>query len=1260
MVMVSGAYCILATIEHICGEQCVHSKLHLHTDYPILPSYGTKPCLPELAEALATAQAKVVSEALGSRKLFGFTAARRTGATDLFVGTEDSANGARVFRGLYRGEFMFRCPSNSERGETWVVSASSDRGAWSRCEGRLWIDLASAQASEDSPYSVSAAGGVYFDLGLEEGCTQTLLDLATASRTKVDHGVREAETMRFPEGVAPISIACSLLWRFGAHRSWGGGSVAVQLPDALGPIELVGDFIVREGEFVKLEAQGKTLSSILVGRHRLEVESGGSLELERMSLSGSFGASAVYSEGSFRAINCSFMECVAGITTVSRFAEGTVPLRQASGDPRAGVFAGSFGGVLFLAGSLATGHMVGSTISRNSVSGPTVASHGGAIAAFGGNVVLESGTILNHNVARDSYFSCWGGAVWTIFARLLMTDVSFFGNKAEGATMWAQGGAIGTQDSEVTLCRLSFESNLVYGGSAENLGGAIMIDGQTSLNITGTRFWGNEAADPSGLAQIAAGGAIYTAGLCIVHVASTVFDSNRVSGIGYVFAGAIALSNNRCELGAGVVFRSNSALNLGISHASSGALDLGSGHLIADAGTLFIGNRAEGLDACCGAMKLGLGFARFKDAAFDSNTVIVSRGSGAGGAVLAEGGRFSFEGGVWRHNTVQLASPLAFGATAGGLFAATASGEVSLVGVRFVSNTAGGIGQAESSAIFISTAMERHDKRAAHIEVGNTATVTIERCSFEGVLSSVAIQPPLAKWLLYARSSARLRLVDSSVVVVTESSDSSSEGLLQLSGDAEALIRGCHVIGAAISSDVSEGKLGIVNSIFSPPLNNSVKTIGPPQCSAAVASNAPMCDPRALCEQVPGSGVKCTCVGDGLRYMPGVPEDGRDCQQDAKLTATLQTQVVSITIRKPGVSRDTLRTIVQAVGDRSYNFRLSVNVSLLDGSAWPSSRVVVGSVTGVATKQSSAFGQHIEWRKPYPPVYWIANADNTSRKVSDRAEQEFQVRLECEDQRDCAADGDVIETTIFVTSQQDARVGANVIVLTTVESLMSCENSKLEMMQAGKIVLGSGVSAETSLTIHVEAVDVDGFKISRTRAEIEFRCSNQILPVQPWRPESINEYVAEIPPDLLLRLGQFDLVVRALNGWNRTSRQMAPCDLLRVSMLAVAPKPPSPTGLSATEGAFIGISIVLLVFMMAGPGLSGAGIAEKRMLQRGEQRARGGCYTSCRRSVTSIPHLGRWTELMHMVTYQFITPWSAVLLTLLYEPFCPRILKVQG
>ena len=220
-----------------------------------------------------------------------------------------------------------------------------------------------------------------------------------------------------------------------------------------------------------------------------------------------------------------------------------------------------------------------------------------------------------------------------------------------------------------------------------------------------------------------------------------------------------------------------------------------------------------------------------------------------------------------------------------------------------------------------------------NIEV-NGGTATIEHCSFNGANASVEIGRFAAKHLLVARSTGRLRLSDSSVVVA-EKSDS-SDGLLRLLDNAHALIRGCQVIGAAISPDVPEdrinlGTLGIVNSTFIPPLSVSVTTVGPPRCFAMVAGTTPMCDARALCEHVPGCGVKCSCEGDGLRYKPGVPADGRQCEQDAKLVAALQTSVVSIAIKKLGVGRDTLRVIMQAIGEGSYNFGLSVNVGRLDG-----------------------------------------------------------------------------------------------------------------------------------------------------------------------------------------------------------------------------------------------------------------------------------------------------------------------------------------
>jgi hypothetical protein len=47
-VSASCAYCILETVESVCGAGCVQETMHITTDYPILP----RPCLPELAGVL--------------------------------------------------------------------------------------------------------------------------------------------------------------------------------------------------------------------------------------------------------------------------------------------------------------------------------------------------------------------------------------------------------------------------------------------------------------------------------------------------------------------------------------------------------------------------------------------------------------------------------------------------------------------------------------------------------------------------------------------------------------------------------------------------------------------------------------------------------------------------------------------------------------------------------------------------------------------------------------------------------------------------------------------------------------------------------------------------------------------------------------------------------------------------------------------------------------------------------------------------------
>jgi hypothetical protein len=76
-----------------------------------------------------------------------------------------------------------------------------------------------------------------------------------------------------------------------------------------------------------------------------------------------------------------------------------------------------------------------------------------------------------------------------------------------------------------------------------------------------------------------------------------------------------------------------------------------------------------------------------------------------------------------------------------------------------------------------------------------------------------------------------------------------------------------------------------VNSSFEPPIELPSKAVvmRPPKCSDKVAGEK-VCDPRARCENRPGGGVQCTCIGvdgetTGLRNRPGEVPDGHECEQ---------------------------------------------------------------------------------------------------------------------------------------------------------------------------------------------------------------------------------------------------------------------------------------------------------------------------------------------------------------------------------------------
>jgi hypothetical protein len=106
-------------------------------------------------------------------------------------------------------------------------------------------------------------------------------------------------------------------------------------------------------------------------------------------------------------------------------------------------------------------------------------------------------------------------------------------------------------------------------------------------------------------------------------------------------------------------------------------------------------------------------------------------------------------------------------------------------------NAASGVGQNEASPVYALEAERARKERAAHIDCLGSAA--IEHCVLEGTEAVDTVEPAAAPWFLVGRESGRLQLVVTYVVV----SEGSSEGLLNLIDDAEALMRGCRVSGGS-------------------------------------------------------------------------------------------------------------------------------------------------------------------------------------------------------------------------------------------------------------------------------------------------------------------------------------------------------------------------------------------------------------------------------------------------------------------------------
>jgi hypothetical protein len=290
------------------------------------------------------------------------------------------------------------------------------------------------------------------------------------------------------------------------------------------------------------------------------------------------------------------------------------------------------------------------------------------------------------------------------------------------------------------------------------------------------------------------------------------------------------------------------------------------------------------------------------------------------------------------------------------------------------------------------------------------------------------------------------------------------------------------------------------------------------------------------------NGVQCSCVGNGLRYKPGVPEDGRQCEQGASLRAVLESESVTIAVAKPGsLANRTLTLIAEAHGEAELNITFGVSMTRFEAS----SGAVTAANGSISIDQPtiSAFGLHIEWKQLPPAATWRADLDGSQLKFADTSRHEFALRLACDrGEQSCAADGDVITTVVQITSQQDYRLRSEVRLLSQVQSLLSCVHTRATIILKPE---SESVRISTPIRVQLFAKDVDNLPMSFTRAEISLVFGGRNVPVQ-WSRGS-NEYVADVPAELAVQPGLYDLVVSASSAWNETG-PVTSCTLLRCTI----------------------------------------------------------------------------------------------------------------
>jgi hypothetical protein len=564
-----------------------------------------------------------------------------------------------------------------------------------------------------------------------------------------------------------------------------------------------------------------------------------------------------------------------------------------------------------------------------------------------------------------------------------------------------------------------------------------------------------------------------------------------------------------------------------------------------------LNNSANGIRPSGGAIFSAALSAELVNTSLLENRVVASHLQAHGGAVAVSAGILRLIGCRVHNNVAESLRGSVF--ARGGAFHLI-GGDVRIEGSSLKGNRMGGLGLSQADA---------SKGGGAHFLVQDGDFV-LDSCSIaqDGESSEEARMENAAELWLFAVHTVALR--NSSFRSATP-----GQGLLNIQGSLlQVIIRGCAFDNVAIgvAAGVSARPIGIVDSTFTPALDPLVPTVQPTSesgtatCVAQLAGEQ-LCDPRALCESVTTGGVRCSCVGSALRSKPGVPEDGRLCEQDPSMHAVLESESVSIAVAKPGsLTNRTLTLIVEARGEAELNITFNVTITRFEASS--GAVVPFNGLVRIDQPSMSAFGLHIEWKQRPPLARWLADLDVGRLKFADSSRHEFSVRLACgraeqDAEQDCAADGDIITTTVQLASPQDGRLMSqevmvpDVTVQTRVEALVSCINTLFWVTSAGLALEGGTILAESSLEVRLQAMDVDDLEVNFTRAEIflSLEDENKRASTFPFNTEvGSSDYTAAVAGAVTKEPGRYTLVVRVPKG------PTGSCEILRRSV-TVAERP---------------------------------------------------------------------------------------------------------